>query len=394
VNILFAAGLYSHGFLYNFYLLELGLRERVLGNAAAALTLGGLIALIPAGFFVDRYGARNAYMAAGVLLAAGLALGALARVPLTIYAAAIIAGAGTAAWRVAMGPMLMQLTTDATRARAFSWNVGLLVGSGALWTALAGAAPGWISAVTSTSTLRATQGALLLGAAGSLVAIVLLWSLRAEGAGETAREMLPGSNQWTRHQVPMRMAVLIAVIALWMTAGGLVIPFLNLFFHREHGVPVDRVGALFATAQLVGAAVIFLSGEASSRWGPVRPLLVWSLAFGPLLWALGAADALWLASVLFVVQSVIAPATNALIDQALMERAPIDRRGVVSGWRNAATEASGFVGASAGGRILEQGSFSLLLGLAGAVALAGAILVNVVLTAWRRGSGERRESDG
>jgi len=36
----------------------------------------------------------------------------------------------------------------------------------------------------------------------------------------------------------------------------------------------------------------------------------------------------------------------------------------------------------------------LLLGLAGAVALAGAILVNAVLTAWRRGSGERRESDG
>jgi predicted MFS family arabinose efflux permease len=165
------------------------------------------------------------------------------------------------------------------------------------------------------------------------------------------------------------------VIAVWMSAGALVIPFLNLFFHRVHGLSIERVGGLFALSQLMGAAVLFCNGELSARLGPVRVLTGWVILFGPLLWWLGNAEALGLAIVLFLLQSVVPPATNALIDQVLMERAPVERRGAVSSWRNAATEGSGLAGASAGGRLIERGSYDLLLGVAGAVALLGCTLL-------------------
>jgi hypothetical protein len=78
---------------------------------------------------------------------------------------------------------------------------------------------------------------------------------------------------------------------------------------------------------------------------------------------------------LYVLQGIIPPATNALIDQLLMEHAPPERRGAVSSWRNAATEAGGFAGASGGGYLLERSAFGTLLGAAGSVAVLGAGLL-------------------
>ncbi|HSL69590.1 MAG TPA: MFS transporter [Longimicrobiales bacterium] len=375
VNVLFAAGLFSHAFLYNFYLAELQLSARVMGDAAAALTLGGLLALLPAGLLVDRVGPRRAYLIAAMLLAAGLAAGALATAPWPIYAAALAAGAGTATWRVAMSPLLISVSPERLRARAFSWNVALLVGSGALWTAVAGAAPAWIEQLTGWSALVTNRAALLLGAAGSVIGAGLVAALRIAPPAGTA----PASNRRAQVRVPVYFVSLAAAIAVWMSAGGLVIPFLNLFFNRQHAVPVAQVGVLFAIAQLIGAAVIFLNGELAARFGAVRLLAVWSLAFAPLLLGLQLADALLLAVIFYVAQSIVPPVTNALIDQLLMERAPPDRRGAVSSWRNAATEASGFGGASVGGRLIERGSFGLLLYVAAAVAALGATVLLAAL---------------
>jgi MFS family permease len=392
VNVLFAAGLYSHGFLYNFYLDALGSSARVLGNAAASLTLGGLLALLPAGWLTDRIGARRVYYLAALVLALGLGCGALVENPLPIYAAAMLAGAGTAMWRVAMSPMLMQASPPTQRARAFSWNVGLLVGSGALWTAAAGAAPSWIASQTGWNSLQSTRTALLIGAIGSLIGLILLAT-----RGGTPTPELPESpaapNLRVQFRVPARFVAAAAIIGVWMIAGALVIPFLNLYFHRQHGLPVGRIGALFALAQIVGALALFGSGELSTRFGAARVLFGWSILFGPLLWLLGAAEALWLAALVFIVQSIVAPATNALIDQLLMERSPVDRRGAVSTWRNAATEGSGFAGASLGGHVLERSSFTLLFGLAGAIAVIGSLGLTRMLRSLPPGSESSVDAD-
>ncbi len=142
-NILFGAGLFFHAFLYNFYLEALGHSETVMGYAAAFLTAGALAALLPAGKLVDKRGSRPVLLAAVLLGAVGLIAGALVTQPLPVYAASLATGAGTGSWRVALGPMLMRLTDEDSRARAFSWNVALLVGTGALWILIAGGVPGW-----------------------------------------------------------------------------------------------------------------------------------------------------------------------------------------------------------------------------------------------------------
>jgi MFS family permease len=380
-NALFAAGLFAHAFLYNFYLEALGLGEGAMGIAAAALTAGGLAALVPAGLITDRYGPATTFLAAAAVCATGLALGGVLETPAAVYAAAAVAGLGTAAWRVSMGPLLLALAPGPLRSRVFSWNVALLVGSGAAWTAVAGAIPGWIEGATGLGGASAFRGALLAGAA--LTAASVLPFLPAARLLRTRRRVLPATP---RHgllaglRIPAGLVRGVLAVFLWMFAGGLVIPFFNLYFRRVHELSVARIGGLFAVAQAATAVALLVSGEAAGRLGPRRVLVVWTVLFAPVLWLLPLAHALPLALALFFVQGLVPPATNPLIDQVLLERAPAGREGAVSSWRNAATESSGLAGAALGGVLLEASDFGVLFAAAGGVAAAGA----VALVLWLR----------
>jgi len=371
-NVCFAAGLFVHAFLYNFYLRELGLPASAMGHQAAAITIGGLLALLPTGLVIDRFGLRPALLGSVVLAAAGLGLTAVTRGPATIYLTAALIGLGASGWRVASSPALMRLTREEGRARIFTWNVALLVATGGVWTLLAGSLPTWSGRLAGTAGLSGTQLTLLAGGAVTAVALTCYWPLRMPRS--TAAERASAGLG-----LPREVRLLVPVVAAWMLAAALVLPFFNVFFHDRFGIPVSRIGALFAGTQLAHAIMLVGAAEVARRWGPRRALIIWMVVMAPALWWLAATDVLPVAIGLYVVQGLIAPATNPLIDQLLLERAPRERHGVVAGWRNAATEGAGALGATAGGRVLDSSSFSTLFAIAGAVAAMSSALLGMAL---------------
>ncbi|MDH3455574.1 MAG: MFS transporter [Gemmatimonadota bacterium] len=381
-NVLFGAGLFFHAFLYNFYLEALGQNEVVMGLAAASLTAGGLIALIPAGRSVDRVGTQITLLSASVLAAVGLALGAWAERAFAIYAAAFVAGLGTVTWRVAMGPVVMELAPARFRSQAFSWNVALLVGSGAVWMTTAGALAGWLERNVGVTQLGAQRLALLAGVIGTAAAAPLFAlagrRVRMRGASPEDGSVV-GNARGPDRALVRQYAGPIAAVALWMLAPALALPFFNLFFSRVHELPVDRIGLVFGASHVATALVIFTSGIFAARLGARRVLTVWTCTFGPLLWALGFAHLLPLALGLYFLQGIVSPAANPLIDEILLERAPPERRGLVSSWRNAATEVAGIVGAGVGGLVLRQSSFDALFVLAGTLGAVAAAALWIVL---------------
>jgi MFS family permease len=392
-NVLFGAGLFAHAFLYNFYLDDLQHSESVFGIAAAALTAGGLLALLPAGLIVDRVGSTITYLTAAALAAVGLLSGAFVVQPVPVYAAAFVAGAGTTTWRVAMGPIIMQIATVDMRSRVFSWNVALLVASGAVWTAASGALPSWLQDLAGFSHLNAIRGVLVLGAAGTALSAPLFLFARGRRRRWTPRDPQRRLRPDARLSALIRqlrisrsLTTLVGLVALWMIAGALVIPFFNIYFQRVHELSIDRIGLIFALAQAITALVIVGSGLAASRLGARRALVAWMLLFAPVLWSLAAVSAVQFAIMLFLIQGLVPPATNPLIDQILLEYAPADKRGAISSWRNGATELSGLIGATVGGVLLEAASFRLLFGVAGLVALLGALALGGAI----RGEERRR----
>jgi MFS family permease len=389
--LFFLANVLFHAVLYNFYLQGLGHGEGVMGVAAAAISAGGVLALIPAGLAVDRWGVRNTYLVAALVAAAGLATGAVVERAVPVYAAAAVAGAGAAAFRVSMGPALMRLAGPGIRARAFSWNTALLVGAGAGWTAAAGAASGSLLPVLDGNRVGAHRVALLLGALATLLAAALApIALRAVGRARSAGE--GGGRQaiqtsfrgWRRLAIPRRLALIILVVGFFWTAGALGLPFFNIYFQREHAVGIERIGIILSAGQILTALAVFASGESASRVGPARMLLVWMFLFPPAVWALALAGDVAPAVVFYMVQAFVLPAVHPLVDQILLERAAPSRHGAVSSWRNLAVEGSGLIGAAVGGYFLQAVSFQGLFALAGVLAMAAAVAALIVLRRLRR----------
>jgi len=381
-NVVFGTGLFFHAFLYNFYLEALGHPETVMGNAAGALTLGGLIALLPAGRVTDRLSPRISLLLASLVVSVGLALGAFVQTPVAIYCAATLAGVGGGAWRVAAPPALMRLAPLALRPRAFAWNVGLLIASGGLGMAVAGSVPGWLEAHFGLAHLPAIRLALLVGAAGgalSLPLFALLPGFAGPPSPVIAHPHVARAGEAADRRVGRSMLPLVGFVGLWMLGPALAAPFLNIFFTRQFAVSVAAVGMIFAAAHLLWGTAVFFSGGVAGRLGLLRFLTLTLALFPAAMVGLSLTTGLSIAIALFILQGLIAPLTNPLIDQLLLARAPVQRHGAVSSWRNAAADLSGLAGASLGGALLARGSFALLLGSAGALGALGATGLLVAL---------------
>ncbi len=380
-NMLFGAGLFFHAFLYNFYLQGLGHDEGVMGVAAAAISAGGLASLFPAGLSVDRLGVRWTYLLAALTATAGLAAGALVEGPVPIYVAAAVTGAGAAGFRVAMGPALMRLAGPTMRARAFSWNTAILVASGAGWTAAAGAVSAWLLPLLHDNAVSGHRVALLAGAVITMGAAALaplaLRLGRTSGRTASAPGRIPRGVQ--RLVIPRQLFLIIAVFGIFWTAGALPLSFFNIYFSREHGLSIERIGLILSAGQLLTAAAVFLSGEGAARKGPRRMLLVWMLMFPPAMWALALAQNLAPAMGFYMLQAFALPAVYPLVDQILLERAVPEQHGAVSSWRNLAVEGSGLIGAAVGGYLLQAASFRGLFFMSAFVALGAGVLAILLL---------------
>jgi len=383
-NVLFGAGLIVHAFLFNFYLRELNLPATVMGHQVAAMTLGGLFALLPAGAVVDRFGTRVALIMGAAATCIGLALTALARGTAPIYVAAFVTGMGAVACRVSWGPAIMRLASGPARSRAFTWNVAVLIGSSAALTYLSGVLLDRPWMHVNTLALSPTQLTLLAGAALTALSLICYALLRLPATEPST----PVENRRGSVSLPREngLWLLVPLVALWMVAAALVLPFFNVFFTDRFGLGVANVGAIFASGQLVTAVVLVVAAELARRFGPRRMLLTWMGALAPALLVLAIGGPLWFAVAAYVAQGLVAPATNPLIDQLLLERAPRDRQGVVASWRNGAAEAAGAFGASTGGRVLDAASFPTLFLWAAAVAAVSAMLLAGALRPMPRGA--------
>lgn len=365
-NVGLATGLFVHAFLYNFYLETLGYSTLHFGRAQAALAAGGLVALLPAGRLVDRFGARALTLLATLLAALGLAASAVAEGEVAIYGSSFLAGAGAASWRVGSGPLLLAVAPAPERSRSFSWNVGLLVATGGVAFAGAGVLADWLREHRLAADAQgAYRIVLLLGALVTALSATILRRLPDAGSA-------PAPTSPTGAPAEPRLLVLTGAVAIWMLAAALVMPFFNVYFARVHALPVRTVGLVFGLAHVVTAAGLLASAEIAARRSPERALRLWLLVPPIALLALALSPALGVAVALYLAQGLVGPATNPLIDQLMLERARPDRRGALSSWRNTATELSGVAGAAFGGAVLASASFATLFGFAAGVAVLGA----------------------
>ncbi len=118
-----AAGIQA--LLFNFYILSLGYNEAVIGNIVTVRSATTLLAAIPMGYLTDRIGRRNAFILS--ILTVALASSVMLIVPsFAIFLSMnVLMGLAQSLSAVAMGPFLMENSTDLERTYLFSIASGL-----------------------------------------------------------------------------------------------------------------------------------------------------------------------------------------------------------------------------------------------------------------------------
>src|SRR5439155_1649298 len=128
----------------------------------------------------------------------------------------------------------------------------------------------------------ALRGALILGAVGSAASLSVFRRLQMPAKGmlrtaPAAQSVPVGTSQ----QATRQMLLLVGLVAVWMLGPALAAPFFNIFFAREHGVSIERIGLILAAANVCWALAVFASGEVARRIGVRAVLGVPLLFFAP-----------------------------------------------------------------------------------------------------------------
>lgn len=333
-----------------------------LGVALATVSTGMLVTVLPWGVLADRVGERIV-MSAGLGLAA-VSLGVAASVegfPALLYALTA-AGAFGACVQAASGRAVLAWFSVTERGMALGIRQTAVVVGGA-WAALV------LPPVTAAGGVRAS---LLVLAGGALVASLASGLALRDPPGRGARVPTPLGAALHDHYL-WRLS---AGSALLVVAQISVLGFAVLFLHDERGLSTAAAAGVVALMQVLGGVLRIASGHWSDRIGTrIAPLLrlggalAAALAFSALV--VDAPLAVLLPAL--VLAGSLSAGWNGLSFTAAAELAGQARAGAAIGLQQASLALAAAATPVVFAAILDQTSWAVAFGFAGAVALAGTL---------------------
>ncbi len=343
---------------------EYGLSLTEIGVVLAAFSIGSIVTLLPWGLLTDRVGERSVLSAglAAASLAIGFAAFTTGYLPLVLLL--VVAGGAGASVNAASGRAVMGWFEPSQR--------GFALGIRQTALPLGGAA----AALTLPPIAGAggTQAGLLVLAAACLSTAIA----GAVGLREAPPESDPPLGDVLNPLRDARMWRLAVGSGFIVTAQISIMAFTVLFLHGERGLSPAAAAGIFATMQLIGAALRIGVGRWSDRVGTrIAPLL--KLAFG-LSVTLAVSAALTSASLAvfipaFLLAGALSQSWNGLAFTATAELAGRSRAGAALGFQQTALAvASGFA-PPLFALLVESTSWGVAFALAAIFPLAGAGLM-------------------
>jgi len=357
----------AYGVIQGLFILNLGMREDLLGVILSVRMAAGAIGALPAGIISDRLGRRPVLVTAGLLVAAGYLGQALFASPGLIVLFSAIAGlAGVGQWVVG-APLLVESSTEKERATLFGVNFALQTAASMLGNLVGGALPDILSylglAGLGTWGLRVQAGEDLLSA-GALRLAMIVFSVLSFSAmipawfiREARMERTEGrsANAWSdlrRGATQPAVRGLVIYSLLIGFGAGLVVPFFNVFLECKLHASSSMIGLILSLSQGATALAGLLAPLLVPRLGRVRAVVVTQLASVPFLLMIAMPPWLWLVGMAMFFRNSLMNMSNPLASSFSMEIMDKDLRGTTSSFMRIADSVARALSAAAAGWIM------------------------------------------
>jgi len=276
--------------LYNLYLTSMGFDVGFIGLTNTLSLTICITCSLPAGLIADRIGRKRA-LVIGLI---GMVLCRFGVVAFSrgwlIIASTLVFGIFDALFIISIAPFLMENSTAKERTVLFTVNAGLtslvsfiaIIGGGYL--------PKLYGAVLSVGQESVPAYRAAMVTALSVYALGLVPLLRVREEEKPTSFPRTSGFVWNirpRLSDPKLMPKLLIPQVLFGFGGGLLLPFLNLFYRQRFGISDGTLGWIFGIMQIVVAVMTLGAGAVAASRGKIWSLLITRILATPLLLVMG-----------------------------------------------------------------------------------------------------------
>jgi MFS family permease len=368
------SGIFS--LLFNLYLVRLGYHEDFIGQVAGLTTLATGLVCLPAGLIGDRLGRRNSLLLGGIIVPLAYLGEVVVQQAQAILAFGVLAGAGMAFVMISMSPFMAENSSPDERSYLFSANFALSTLFGMLGSFTGGILPALFGRALGQGLESAVpyQVALLVAVALFAVAALPFYFLRSDSHPAAMMDVSMPDVSMKQSDIQRRVAGFVAVNVLVGIAGGVILPFFNVFFLREYHLSSESVGLIFGISlALIGIAAL-LAPAVVRRVDKVSIITLGHFSATPFLIVLSLMGNVWLAVGAYWGRNVAMNMLNPVWGAFAMEMVPRRLRATLSGINNTAWNMTWAISSTVGGfLILSLGYQKVFLFSALMYAVAGAV---------------------
>ena len=333
----------SVGLFFNVAILAYGHQRAELGQLNLVAIWASVVFSLPLWWLVTRLGFRRALLIHGACQALAIAVYAAA-VPLPVlFGAAGIAGAASVLFQVSAPPLMMHYSDGDTRDMLFSASTGVTIIVAGIGSLLAGAMPAVFGRAlgVGAESGAAYQATFAVAALGMLLALLPLLAMANDAPSQepparsqNVKSIIQNSKLKTQN---LKLRMMLPVLALLISpacvsvGAALLIPYLNLFFKQQFGVPNALLGAIFALLDISTGVAVLLGPLLSTRWGKLPTVVLTQLLSIPFLLVMGFSPLLGVAVGAAALRSALFNLGRPLYDAFAMERTAEAARPMVIG---------------------------------------------------------------
>jgi MFS family permease len=396
-RILFHGMLFGMSFsisdmLFNFYLQSLGYDNAVAGQMQSVFRLAGVLFGVPIGMVIDRVGAqRMLYIGISTYASCWLLLLLIGDAPLvtpfgTVSSLMLISivyfviGAANMTTYTAVVPLLSTIIEPQQRAAMFGINAAASTMIGFVGSIVAGLLPSWVGMVVGVDATSETayRTALYCVSIFGLLAIIPLSGVKK------APKVQPAPTA-TRDEVPataprlsfMRLLLFAMPSVFFGIAGGMFIPFQNLYFRQEFNANDSLVGLSIALGSLAMGIGSIMGGPLSKRLGVRRATAFSRFMAAPMMFLM-LIPQFYVVSAAYDLNRALVGLTFPLFSALVMQSVPLQQRGTATSM-SSMTWSLGWAGSAIlSGYMQQNGNFEAVIIISGISYIISALLVQFI----------------